>query len=150
MTAVVYLLKEGGAHCKTFNDLVRSQVPPEWGGGLPSIHQWSGELLRGWPIQGQEGSGVESREPCLLQAIQAVGYPSSGSICEQTSIQGTPIPQPRPLGQESIQGRCVEEVARGAMVSLSTTNIIQLVRSRWGWIWSCSHLTDQIRANWQI
>ena len=75
------------------------QVSWEWDNGVPWIPQRCSKSLSRCPIQGQEGSGVESRGPSMLQVIQVLGNPSSGPHCKQSDSQDTLIFQPGSLRQ---------------------------------------------------
>ena len=68
---------------------------------MPTIPQRCGKYMGRCPIQGQESSGVESREPSMPQAIQGLENPSSGPLCKQLGSQGAPIFQPGSLRQGS-------------------------------------------------
>ena len=120
------LSAEGGWHpwqdLEWFCEKYPAQMQWEWGCGEPRTSHRNGKPLRDTPIQGQEGLGMDSRGPCLLQTIQTWGHPSSRSVHMPASTQSPQILQFGPFRQENIWWRCFEgEMDRGVKVCHPTT-----------------------------
>ena len=131
-TAVVYLLKEGGTHCKTLNGVVRKillkcyengiTVCPEYLRGVENL--WADALSRGKKAQ-EWSLGYQA----CHRLFKCWGTPSSGPLCKQSGSQGTPIFQPEPLRQrEHLRGDSLKDEVgqRASGIPYLHPNIIQI------------------------
>ena len=132
-TAVAYLLKEGGTHCKTLNGEVRRILLRCHRNRIVvcSEYFWGVlDLIVDDLFRGKNAQEWSVRDPTCNRLYKWWGIPVL-NLCtsKQTSRQITPVSQLSPLIQESIQGRCIEEgVTKRAKVCLPPKHHSSILR----------------------